>query len=482
MKKFFVVSSFLGIFLTGSSLVFATFTDVKESDFYFASIDFLDDEDIVNGYQDGSFGYENFLNRAEMLKIVVTSKFLNQDKSFLNEYNGAECFDDVLPNQWYTSYICYAKSQGWISGYADGTFKPDSYINFVESLKIVMRIFGDLYPESDPWYRSIVEGAAEKNLIPLTINDFAKFVTRGEMADMIARRIKYDNGQLEGFLGEEKAVFKVTYDDISKGKDLSLDFLDCKSRGTCLKNETVSSVKQCSYDSSYYDVGEFFAQDSCTRATCIGPGFLTTDLCLSNVAVFDDYYEKIVKVSNVDFTYDEYGNGELDFDLSNSSKASLENSDLKIFFLDEEGVTVLEYGGAVSVLAGKSSEYEKIELNEDIEKLKKIASANFYMEGNFFASVEVVPYKMALKFKWSKAGNSYIDFLLDDYELKDGQKFYVRCDSSSDPDAPHFYNGVQTSFQIEKLLPDTDYACTVSLFENDIKSRQSEILNVKTLQ
>lgn len=482
MKKIFLAFILVSIFSTFSISVFAAFTDVKESDFYFASIDFLDDEDIVNGYQDGSFGYGNFLNRAEMLKIVVTAKFLNQDKSFLNGYNGAECFDDVLANQWYTGYVCYAKDQGWVFGYGDGTFKPEGFINFVEALKIVMWIFGDLYEELDPWYKSIVEGAAEQNLIPLTINDFAKFLTRGEMADMIARKIKYDKGQLEGFLGEEKAVFKVTYETIAEGKDLSLDFLDCKSRGTCLKNETVSEVKQCSYDGSYYDIGESFSQDSCTRATCIGPQFLTTDLCLSYVAAFDDYYERIVKLSNLDFGYDEYGNVELSFDLSNSSKAPLENTDLKIFFLDEEGAAVLEYGGAVSILAGKTSEYEKIELKGDIEELKKIVAANLYMEGNFFGNEKISLHQMRLMFKWFRAGNSYVDFLLDDYELKDGQKFYVRCDSSSDPDAPHFYNGIQSSFQIEKLLPNTDYACTVSLFEDSVKSRQSEVLNVKTLE
>lgn len=482
MKKFFVVSSFLGIFLTGSSLVFATFTDVKESDFYFQAIDFLDDEDIVSGYQDGSFGYGNFLNRAEMLKIVVTAKFLNQEKSFLNGYNGAECFDDVLSNQWYTGYVCYAKSQGWISGYADGTFKPEGFINFVEALKIVMWIFGDLYEESDPWYKSIVEGAAEQNLIPLTINDFAKFVTRGEMADMIARKIKYDKGYLEGFLGKEKFSFKVTYDTILAEKDLSLDFLNCFASGTCLQDEIVTEAKQCSYDGNTYDIGEFFEQDSCTRVTCLGPQFLTTDLCLSYVAAFDDYYEKIVKVSNLDLGYDEYGNVELSFDLSNSSKAPLENTDLRIFFLNEVGATVLEYGGAVSVLAGKTSEYKKIELKEDIEKLNEIVSVDFYMDGNFFGSEKISPYQIRLKFKWSKAGNSYIDFLLEDYELKAGQKFYVRCDSSSDPDAPHFYNGVQASFQIENLLPNTDYACTVSLFDDDVKSRQSEVLTIRTLE
>lgn len=482
MKKFFFVFSALVLFLLGTFSAFATFTDVDGSDFYYQSIDFLDDEDIVNGYQDGSFGVDNFLNRAEMLKIVVTAKFLNQDKSFLNKYNSASCFDDVLPSQWYTGYICYAKSQHWVAGYADGSFKPDGFINFVEALKIVMFVFGDLYAESDPWYKNIVQGAADQNVIPLTINDFAKFLTRGEMADMIARKVKYDGEELEGFLGKEKSAFKVDYETILAGKNLSVDFLTCQANGDCLKDEAAAEVKYCIDGENKYSIGEFFTMDSCTRKTCLRPEFLITDLCLANVADFDDYYEKVLSVSDVDFAYDDSGDAELGFNLKNASKANIENVDLKIFFLDANHDPVLEYGGAISVLAGKISEYEKITLKHGEQSLLDVKSANLYMDGNFFASVQVESYKQMLKFKWFKAGNSYIDFLLDDYELKDGQKFYVRCDAEADPDSPYFYNGTKISFQIEKLLPDTDYACTVSLFEDNVKSKQSEVLKVRTLE
>ena len=54
---------------------YASFNDVPETDRFYKAIDFVKDNNIVSGYEDGSFKPDNPINRAELLKIIIESKF-----------------------------------------------------------------------------------------------------------------------------------------------------------------------------------------------------------------------------------------------------------------------------------------------------------------------------------------------------------------------------------------------------------------------
>lgn len=56
-----------------------------------------------------------------------------------SSYN-ASCFKDVNANDWYSGYVCYAKEKGWAEGYKDGSFAPNKSINKVEALKFLVLI------------------------------------------------------------------------------------------------------------------------------------------------------------------------------------------------------------------------------------------------------------------------------------------------------------------------------------------------------
>ncbi|EKD63751.1 MAG: amidase [uncultured bacterium] len=51
-------------------------------------------------------------------------------------------FADVEAGSWYEKYIVYAAESGFVDGYADATYKPDQNVNRVEFLKILTRIYG----------------------------------------------------------------------------------------------------------------------------------------------------------------------------------------------------------------------------------------------------------------------------------------------------------------------------------------------------
>lgn len=230
------------------SLPVYAFTDVSGQKLHADSIQFLAEQGVVQGYADGSYGYNKAINRAEMLKILVEARYLNENKVFLSDYT-FNCFSDVPANEWFTPYVCYSKSKGWVNGYEGNVFKPAQNINFVEALKLVSVVFGDSFSVSEPWYKSIVESASVQNLIPLTIYDFGQVLNRSEMAEMITRKIKFDQGELDQFLPLELLDLKADFNTISAKENLS------KYVEACGINENCEST-ECGFSNLGGDIAE----------------------------------------------------------------------------------------------------------------------------------------------------------------------------------------------------------------------------------
>jgi len=175
---------------------------------YEDAIRYIYGKGIVQGYEDGSYQPYKSINRAELLKIVVEAVYTDEFESYSNK----ECFSDVKAGEWFTKYVCFAKEKGIVLGYqANNSFQPVRGVSFVEALKIVMVGFGDTYIESDPWYKTMVELASSYNIIPLDIKGFDQMMSRGQVAELIARYLKYKDGTLDEFLGDE-ANQRVTYE------------------------------------------------------------------------------------------------------------------------------------------------------------------------------------------------------------------------------------------------------------------------------
>ena len=50
------------------------------------------------------------------------------------------CFPDVH-EEWFAKYICFAKDKNWIEGYPDGTFKPGNPVIKAEAIKMMLGVF-----------------------------------------------------------------------------------------------------------------------------------------------------------------------------------------------------------------------------------------------------------------------------------------------------------------------------------------------------
>lgn len=152
-----------------ASAMEATFTDVAPDSQYFDGLNFLVNKGIVGGFADGTFRIEQKLTRAELIKAIVTAK-----RRYPLHLNYNNCFKDVK-EEWFSPQVCFAKSQGWISGFADGTFKPQDQLTKAETVKILVtafelkegraefKAFEDVRPES--WYYQDIKTAQTNNLI-----------------------------------------------------------------------------------------------------------------------------------------------------------------------------------------------------------------------------------------------------------------------------------------------------------------------------
>lgn len=177
---------------------------------YEEAIWYVYDNEIVNGYDDGSYKPDNTINRAELLKIIIEAVFSDE----FEEYDNTDCFNDVPSNEWYTKYVCFAKAEGIVEGYSGNMFKPTQEISFVEALKIAMIGFNYDFEEDNPWYKDIVIQASGLNFIPLDVTQFNQDFSRGQMAELITRILKSRRGELEEYLGDSYDEV-ITYEDLN---------------------------------------------------------------------------------------------------------------------------------------------------------------------------------------------------------------------------------------------------------------------------
>lgn len=92
-----------------------TFSDVKESDWFYKGVSYVVEKGMMNGVGDDQFAPNAPLTR-EMLAVVL----YNMEKQ--PESTGVNPFADVKADMWYTDAIVWANANGIVAGYDDSTF------------------------------------------------------------------------------------------------------------------------------------------------------------------------------------------------------------------------------------------------------------------------------------------------------------------------------------------------------------------------
>lgn len=94
---------------------------------------------ILSGDENGNLNLSAKVTRAEFVKMM-TAASVYQDS--VGASNGASLFTDVKTGHWAGGYIKLAVEQGWVTGYVDGSFRPENSITLEEACTALLRLLG----------------------------------------------------------------------------------------------------------------------------------------------------------------------------------------------------------------------------------------------------------------------------------------------------------------------------------------------------
>lgn len=94
------------------------FRDISEGDWYYESVQNAYDEGIIKGVSDSQFAPDGTVTREMFLTML--GRTVDIDPSMYE--NDSNSFSDVLPDQWYSSYINWGVKMGIVKGIGNNEF------------------------------------------------------------------------------------------------------------------------------------------------------------------------------------------------------------------------------------------------------------------------------------------------------------------------------------------------------------------------
>ncbi len=105
-----------------------TFSDIAESPFA-REIATLAAYQLVSGYEDGSFRPDSAVTRAEFCAMTAAALGLPEGEN--------ASFSDVAADDWFAGAVSGMAARGFISGYEDGSFRPENTVTYEEMVTIL---------------------------------------------------------------------------------------------------------------------------------------------------------------------------------------------------------------------------------------------------------------------------------------------------------------------------------------------------------
>ena len=94
---------------------------------------------IMVGDESGDMNLNNTVTRAEYAKMLVAASTY---KDKVSGASNSSPFKDVPYTHWAACYIKTAVEQGWLTGYLDGSYKPDNTVTLEEAATGVLKLLG----------------------------------------------------------------------------------------------------------------------------------------------------------------------------------------------------------------------------------------------------------------------------------------------------------------------------------------------------
>lgn len=144
-----VAQVFYNLLLEHKNDLSVQFSDVTAQAWYYNAVAELTKSGVIRGYEDGTFRPDQAITRAEFTAIAARFAKISTDRTV--------DFSDVSVNMWYYDAVRTAISYGWVTGYEDGTFRPEQSIARGETATTVNRMLARI-----PDLNAIDQGAGTR--------------------------------------------------------------------------------------------------------------------------------------------------------------------------------------------------------------------------------------------------------------------------------------------------------------------------------
>jgi len=135
-----------------------------------ADIEFVSGQGIIAGYSDNTFQPDRNVTRAEYIAMI--------NRTFKFTASLPTTFSDVKSSDWFAADIGKARAAGYISGYSDGTVRPQKSITRQEAAYMISKVLGLSTASVD----TVSKYKDKKNIGTWSLNAVAAVVNRGYMS------------------------------------------------------------------------------------------------------------------------------------------------------------------------------------------------------------------------------------------------------------------------------------------------------------
>lgn len=186
MKNYFTVRAVAIMLLLAPVTSYAAFPDIQ-ANWYKQSIQLLETEGVIEGYEDGFFKPYRTISRAEFLKIALSVAPPIQSAPIAN------CFADVPEGEWFSDFVCQAKQRGITTGKSDGLFHPHDPVTIHEGLAFALRSQNITIPTAlEPtWFSGIEQIANKYGIMPTANYNTTTELNRGLATQLIDATRRY---------------------------------------------------------------------------------------------------------------------------------------------------------------------------------------------------------------------------------------------------------------------------------------------------
>ena len=136
------------------------FKDVKESDWFYDSVQYARINSFFNGTSKTTFEPNGTMTRGMFVTVLGRMAGVDPD-----DYRGESSFSDVTQDQYFAPYVQWAARYGITNGTGDGRFSPDALINRTQLATFFVRYFEEFDVDYETG-ANITTYPADMHLVP----------------------------------------------------------------------------------------------------------------------------------------------------------------------------------------------------------------------------------------------------------------------------------------------------------------------------